>query len=86
MSRVCHNRSFEPFIPPHFSTQNWDMCHDPIGSDMIEIQPQHDRNYGTLWGFIGNMRLYYNQRTHGQGLKVIDDFVHPWMQHHNEFR
>ena len=31
-------------IPPHFSTQNWDMCHDIIGSGLIEIESQPDWN------------------------------------------
>ena len=31
-----------------FSTQNQDMCYGIIGSNMIEIQPQPDRNSNTL--------------------------------------
>ena len=29
----------QPLIPPHFSTQNQDMCHATIGSSLIEIVP-----------------------------------------------
>ena len=37
MSRVCHNCSFQPLIPSHFSTQAMDMCHGTTGSSMFEI-------------------------------------------------
>ena len=33
-----HNRSFKPLIPPHFNTQNHDMCHGTIDFDLIEIR------------------------------------------------
>ena len=30
-------------VSPHFSTQNQDICHDTIGSSMIQIQSQDDQ-------------------------------------------
>jgi hypothetical protein len=44
-----HYQCLESIIPPHLSTQNQDMCHDTIGSNqVIEMQSQFDRNFGTL--------------------------------------
>ena len=38
------HHSFIPSNPPHFSTQNQDMCHGIIGSGMIEIESHPDQN------------------------------------------
>ena len=39
ISRVCHNRSFQPLLSPHFNTHNQHMRHGTIESDRL------DRNF-----------------------------------------
>ena len=46
--RVYHNHSFKPLIPPHFRTQNQDMCHDIIDSGLIKIESQLGWEYVIL--------------------------------------
>ena len=47
MSRVYHKWLVKPLIPRHLSTHNDDMCHNTIGSGLIEIESNHDWNYDT---------------------------------------
>ena len=42
MSKVYHNHSFKLFIPPHFSTQNHNMCHGIICSHLLAIEYEID--------------------------------------------
>ena len=39
---LAHNRSYKPFIPPHFDTQDQDICHGTIDYDLIKIECQDD--------------------------------------------
>ena len=65
--RICqvkswptHNYQCLRFVTtahPHFSTHNRDMCHDTIGSGLIEIPSQLD--WIADWVLIGNRRTYY---------------------------
>ena len=48
MFRVYHHRSFQLLNPPHFSTENQDMCRGTIGAGPIEMKSQHDQKSGTL--------------------------------------
>ena len=74
ISTLCYYHSFKPFIPPHFSIENQDMCHGTTACGLIEIQSQLDQNHGTL--YIANEVLTGNRRLSNNISKSFE-WKHP---------